>query len=77
MTCSDTFSPGTTAAAPYVRNVGGLPRAFAGAVQTVRLWHQRREDRERLRNLPEYLLRDVGLDVAEARREAAKPFWRA
>lgn len=76
MTCSDTLSPGTTAAAPYLRKIDGLPRAFGGIVQTVKLWHKRRHERQQLRDLPEYLLRDVGLDVADARFEADKPFWR-
>jgi uncharacterized protein YjiS (DUF1127 family) len=35
----------------------------------------RRRDRQRLGRLDAHLLRDIGLDSAEARREAEKPFW--
>ncbi|MES2814354.1 MAG: DUF1127 domain-containing protein, partial [Pseudomonadota bacterium] len=35
----------------------------------------RRRDRNRLRQLDAHLLRDIGLDPLEARRECAKPFW--
>lgn len=35
----------------------------------------RRRDRQRLSQLDAHLLRDIGLDAQEARREIAKPFW--
>ncbi|NHB77476.1 DUF1127 domain-containing protein [Rhodobacter calidifons] len=35
----------------------------------------RRRDRQHLAHLDAHLLRDIGLDAQEARREAAKPFW--
>jgi len=35
----------------------------------------RRRDRQRLGKLDAHLLRDIGLDPLEARRECAKPFW--
>jgi uncharacterized protein YjiS (DUF1127 family) len=35
----------------------------------------RRRDRQRLGQLDAHLLRDIGLDATEARRESAKPFW--
>lgn len=35
----------------------------------------RRRDRLRLGHLDAHLLRDIGLDPQEARRECAKPFW--
>ncbi len=37
----------------------------------------RRRTRRDLRALDVHLLRDIGLDPAQARAEAAKPFWRA
>ncbi|MEO3430600.1 DUF1127 domain-containing protein [Pelagibius sp. CAU 1746] len=40
-------------------------------------WHQRRRDRSDLRRLPGYLLRDIGLDLEDARQEMCKPFWQA
>lgn len=36
----------------------------------------RRRDRQRLGQLDAHLLRDIGLDLGDARREADKPFWR-
>lgn len=35
----------------------------------------RSRDRQRLAHLDAHLLRDIGLDPQEARRECAKPFW--
>lgn len=35
----------------------------------------RRRDRQRLARLDAHLLRDIGIDAPEARRECAKPFW--
>lgn len=46
------------------RSLNAVTEAFA-----------RRRDRKRLAHLDAHLLRDIGLDAQEARREAAKPFW--
>ena len=35
----------------------------------------RRRERQRLGQLDAHLLRDIGLDAKEVRRECAKPFW--
>ena len=35
----------------------------------------RRRDRKRLAHLDAHLLRDIGMDAQEVRRECAKPFW--
>ena len=46
----------------------------------LRAWVQRSILRRELRRLLEsgaYLVRDIGLDEAAARREAALPFWQA
>jgi uncharacterized protein YjiS (DUF1127 family) len=40
-------------------------------------WDLRRRTRKDLRGLPDYMLRDIGLDPFNAAQEAAKPFWRA
>lgn len=40
-------------------------------------WDVRRRTRKDLRGLPDYMLRDIGLDPLSADQEAAKPFWRA
>ncbi len=36
---------------------------------------RRRKTRSSLANLPDYILKDIGLTRAEAYQEAAKPFW--
>lgn len=41
------------------------------------VWMERWEHRQRLRELDERILRDVGLSRADIFREARKPFWRA
>lgn len=38
---------------------------------------QRRRERRQLAELDERLLRDIGIERADALREARKPFWRA
>lgn len=35
----------------------------------------RRSERQRLAHLDAHLLRDIGLDPQEVRRECTKPFW--
>lgn len=35
----------------------------------------RRRDRQRLARLDTHLLRDIGLDPQQVRRECTKPFW--
>ncbi|THF62172.1 DUF1127 domain-containing protein [Pseudothauera rhizosphaerae] len=42
----------------------------------IRALLQRRQGRRELLELDERLLRDVGISREQARREAAKPFWR-
>jgi uncharacterized protein YjiS (DUF1127 family) len=54
-------------------------RARSGVVarllQSVSLFVIRRRDRQRLGRLDAHLLRDIGLDAQDARRESDKPFW--
>ena len=55
-------------------------QAIAGAVGRFAMQMRReskaRRDRRHLMQLPDYLLRDIGLDAEEVRNEARKPFWR-
>ena len=44
-------------------------------IQTVTTLVTRRRDRQRLGRLDAHLLRDIGLDAQDARRESDKPFW--
>ena len=41
------------------------------------IWHDRWLTRQKLAELDDHLLRDIGLDRDTVRRETAKPFWRA
>jgi uncharacterized protein YjiS (DUF1127 family) len=42
----------------------------------LRLWQQRRRTRLHLAQLPDYLLKDIGLERHDVLLESAKPFWR-
>ena len=53
----------------FKRLLQAIDRPFAA-------WETRRRFRAQLRDMPEYLLRDIGLDIEDARAEADKPFWR-
>jgi uncharacterized protein YjiS (DUF1127 family) len=50
---------------------------FSQIVETLRLWHERRQERYRLAELSDRDLYDVGLSRADIFSEAEKPFWRA
>ncbi|HEY9538894.1 MAG TPA: DUF1127 domain-containing protein [Kiloniellaceae bacterium] len=54
----------------------GLVRLLLAATRPLTTWQRRLRDRDCLQRLPDYLLRDIGLDLEDARREAGKPFWR-
>ena len=47
----------------------------ARVMQVVATVATRRRDRARLGQLDTHLLRDIGLDPQEVRRECTKPFW--
>lgn len=44
--------------------------------QKLEIWQERANQRHRLLELDERLLKDIGVSRAEAEREAQKPFWR-
>ena len=48
-----------------------LERIFA----TLALWIERAGERRNLSDLDDHLLRDIGLPLHDARREAQRPFW--
>lgn len=57
---------------------GGKFEALATrTVGVVLIWQERATQRHALAALEERMLCDMGLSRADARREAAKPFWRA
>ncbi|QWG17978.1 DUF1127 domain-containing protein [Bradyrhizobium sediminis] len=51
--------------------------AFAGVVDTFRVWRQRQQDRRALAQLSARDLHDIGLSWSDIVYEAEKPFWRA
>jgi len=40
------------------------------------VWIERAQQRRRLHELSDHMLRDIGVTRADAHAEAAKPFWR-
>jgi len=54
-----------------------LRSATARLLETLRLWHERAQRRRELVDMPDYLLRDMGITREELSREMQKPFWRA
>jgi uncharacterized protein YjiS (DUF1127 family) len=47
------------------------------AAATMRVWEARHATRRALAELDSHRLADIGKTAAQARHEAAKPFWRA
>ena len=41
------------------------------------MWQSRSQERYRLHELDEHILRDIGINRADIEREARKPFWKA
>ena len=48
---------------------------FDKAAKILSLWKQRAKTRHHLSELPDYLLRDIGMDRYEQYKECNKPFW--
>lgn len=54
----------------------GLVWLLLAVARPLTVWQRRLRDRDCLQRLPDYLLRDIGLDAEELRNEIRKPFWR-
>jgi uncharacterized protein YjiS (DUF1127 family) len=61
-------------ARPVSRRLGA---ALNAALAMPRLWARRVHDNRALLRLDDHLLRDIGLDRAQAEEMAGHPFWRA
>jgi uncharacterized protein YjiS (DUF1127 family) len=76
----NTIELSVSSAARIGERLAGARRAIRGIAElindTLALWDLRARSRRDLARMDEHLLRDVGLDPLEARREANKPFWR-
>jgi len=46
-------------------------------LRTLVVWQKRYEERQRMTDLDNHLLQDVGLDRAAIQAETSKPIWRA
>ena len=55
---------------------GALARAAGRLSTTWREWRRRAQDRSRLAELDERMLKDIGLTRADAEFLINKPFWR-
>ena len=64
------------AIAPAAGYLGRLGRKIVRAAGTLLLWQRRAAERQRLVELDDRLLNDMGFTYADARREHDKPFWR-
>lgn len=63
----------STTTAGGVRPLWRMQRSINRIAETLALWHFRARSRRELEQLDDRLLRDAGVDRAEAN----KPFWRA
>lgn len=49
----------------------------SGMLDLPRTWLKRHDLRQKLADMDAHMLRDIGWTVYDAKREAAKPFWKA
>jgi len=56
--------------------IGGVAQAPSRVFATLLVWQVRARQRARLAEMESHRLDDMGLTPEQARREAAKPFWR-
>jgi uncharacterized protein YjiS (DUF1127 family) len=57
--------------------IGPLAQAPSQVFGTLLVWRMRASQRARLAEMESHRLQDIGITPTEAKREAAKPFWRA
>ncbi len=75
---STTYTPTIQTGTPLVKGFGQLLiSVFAAAGRRLMLWQARASERVHLQELPDFMLKDMGLTRSDADRESAKPFWRA
>lgn len=54
-----------------------MSRGVSDLLDAAALWSERRRERRQLMEMPDHLLRDIGITRVDAFHEADKPFWRA
>ncbi len=52
-------------------------RVLVATAVSVETWAMRRATRKHLKDMPDYLLQDIGLTHIQADQEVRKVFWRA
>lgn len=52
-------------------------RVLVATAVAVEKWSMRRSTRKHLKDMPDYLLQDIGLTHVQADQEMRKVFWRA
>jgi uncharacterized protein YjiS (DUF1127 family) len=58
------------------RAAGDLFSILNGLVEAPFVWLERLQDRRRLAELDDHMLRDIGISRSEAEQVASTPFWR-
>jgi uncharacterized protein YjiS (DUF1127 family) len=61
----------------FINLPGAALRGFGMAVDGALTALERYRQRQALRAMPDYLLKDMGLTRVDAEREAEKPLWKA
>ena len=75
---STTYTTASQSARPAAKGFAQLlVSVFAGIWNALIVWQSRISDRSHLQELPDHMLKDMGLTRSDANRESAKPFWRA
>ena len=64
-----------SAAAEPLRAFGKIRRLVVKCLQIIVIWQERAEQRHALRELGDYMLKDIGVSHADAYKESRKPFW--
>ncbi|WP_417614499.1 DUF1127 domain-containing protein [Oceanisphaera sp.] len=61
---------------PTRSRLGGVTQPASLRAKLV-LWLQRSRTRRQLAQMPDYLLKDIGLNEADRYQEVSKPFWQS
>jgi uncharacterized protein YjiS (DUF1127 family) len=69
------ISPESTGSSYLSELIYSVVERVSGIDTLLRTWRWRAQSRRRLAQLPDRLLRDVGIDRDEAEQEVAKSFW--
>ena len=50
---------------------------LSGLARLLAEWEHRARDRNKLAEMPDHLLKDIGISRSDAEQESRKPLWRA